>query len=219
MKLRALKIVNFGCIDDLGYEFDLDDIVVLIGPNNVGKSSILDAYEAFASVGASLPLKSFRNEQASNVIEVSGVFTDITQDDLDTVGAKWKHINEHYGECIRVKWQWSQPDEKASKFSWDPGTSAWVPGGMGGWDTLIASRVPAPLRVRPTDDAATTEAQVVEILTSAAKAAIKADEGRTAEVVNALKELTAQLAVEVETQLQDATARIADLPPENYTIG
>jgi hypothetical protein len=32
VRLRALKITNFGCIDDQGYEFDVDKIVVLIGP-------------------------------------------------------------------------------------------------------------------------------------------------------------------------------------------
>ncbi|MGA9057948.1 MAG: AAA family ATPase [Terriglobia bacterium] len=209
MRLRALKITNFGCIDDAGYEFDVDDIVVLIGPNNVGKSMILDAYEAFASVGAPLTLKNFRNEDPANSVAIIAVFGDLGSEDIETVGAKWKHSDPKYGDCVRVKWEWSAPDQKGAKFSWDPDKRAWVAGGMGGWDTLIASRIPLPLRVRPTDDAATTETQIVEILTSAAKTAIKADEGRTAEVVGALKKLTEELAKEVGAQLSEATNRIA----------
>ncbi len=38
--------LNFGCIDEEGYEFEIDKIVILIGPNNVGKSTVFDAYEA-----------------------------------------------------------------------------------------------------------------------------------------------------------------------------
>jgi len=208
MRLKALKITNFGCIDDRGYEFDVDDIIVLIGPNNVGKSSILDAYEAFASVGTPRPLKDFRNEDPANHIAIVGVFVDLNAEDIETVGAKWKHTDEKYGDCIRAKWEWSAPDEKGDKFSWDPEKHEWVAGGMGGWDTLIASRIPVPLRVRPTDDAATTEAQIVVILTTAAKKAIQADEGRTSEVLGALKKLTDELAKEVEAQLSQATGRI-----------
>ena len=36
--------ITFGCIDAQGYEVEIDRIVVLIGPNNVGKSTLLDAY-------------------------------------------------------------------------------------------------------------------------------------------------------------------------------
>ncbi len=209
MKLKALKITNFGCIDDAGYEFDLDDIVVLIGPNNVGKSSILDAYEAFASVGAPLALEYFRNQDPNNPIVIIAVFTDLSPEDIDRLGAKWKHSDEKYGECLKVKWKWSAADQKGEKFSWDPDLHDWVLGGMGGWDTLIASRIPAPLRVRPTDNADTTEAQIVEILTSAVKSAIKADGGRTTKVLDELKRLTEELAQEVGAQLSDATNRIA----------
>lgn len=210
MRLRALKIINFGCIDDRGYEIEVDDIVVIIGPNNVGKSAILDAYETFASGGAELALKCFRNEDFANTVAISAVFVDLSDEDLDIIGAKWKHTDAKYGDCVRVKWEWTAPEKKGAKFSWDPEKGTWVSGGMGGWDTLIVSRTPAPLRVRPTDDAATTEAQLVEILTSAAKTAIKADEGRAADVVIALKKLTEELAEEIKAQISDATARIGD---------
>ena len=210
MRLRALKICNFGCIDEEGYEFEIDKIVVLIGANNVGKSTVFDAYEAFASVGSPLIAESFRDKNPDNTVSISGVFGDLSPEDLETIGQKWKYVDEQYGECIRVKWEWIAPGMKGQKYSWDPEVNDWTAGGMGGWDTLIASRTPVPLRVRPTDDAETTESQIKEILTTAAKTALKADVGRTAQVVEDLKKLTDELAKDVEEQLADATKRIAN---------
>ncbi|MBE3039241.1 MAG: AAA family ATPase, partial [Chloroflexi bacterium] len=159
--------------------------------------------------GSPQPRSRFRNEDISVPISIEGVFTDLTDDDRETIGAKWEHENPRYGRCVRVKWEWTSPDEKGTKYSWDPATSAWGKGGVGGWDTLIASRIPAPFRVRPTDDPATTEAQVVEILTAAVKTTLKADEGRAAAVREQLKRLTDELATEIGAQLKDATTRIA----------
>ena len=210
MILRALKISNFGCIDEEGYEFEIDKIVVLIGANNVGKSTVLDAYEAFASVGGPLSVEKFRDKNPDNTISISGVFVDLTAEDLETVGLRWKHYDDRYGQCIRVKLDWTAPDTRGQKYSWDPETNEWTVGGMGGWDTLIASRIPAPLRVRPTDDAETTESQIKEILTAAVKTALRADDGRTARVVEELKKLTEELVKDVEEQLTDATTLISE---------
>jgi putative ATP-dependent endonuclease of OLD family len=44
-RITNLKIQNFGCIGANGISVDIDKIVVLIGPNNSGKSTILRAFE------------------------------------------------------------------------------------------------------------------------------------------------------------------------------
>jgi putative ATP-dependent endonuclease of OLD family len=51
-RLHKLIIKNFRCIGDKPVEIELDDIVVLVGPNNAGKSSILRAYEVVMSQGS-----------------------------------------------------------------------------------------------------------------------------------------------------------------------
>lgn len=209
MRLRSIRIRNFGCIDKEGCEIEIDRIVVLIGQNNVGKSTILDAYEAFASIGGAQPKSRFRNEDTNISITIEGVFTELNEEDRETIGSKWEHVDQRYGQCIRVKWEWASPDEKGKKYSWDPASNDWKKGGVGGWDTLIASRIPAPLRVRPTDDPDTTEKQIVEILTAAVKTALKADDGRSAAIRTELKKLTDELAREVDVQIKDATGRIA----------
>lgn len=204
MKLAALDIRNFGCIDATGYRILIDDIVIIIGPNNVGKSLVLDAYEAFASSGSALPLKCFRDEEINNTVEISGVFVDLTQKDVDTIGAKWRHEDILFGPCIKVMWRWRTPDVKGDKFSWDPDAGDWIPGGVGGWDSLIASRIPIPLRVRPTDGPEVRESQIVEILTSTIKTSLKKDVGPLAKVLDDMNALAESFQEKVQEDIQEA---------------
>ncbi len=208
MKLRALTVSNFACIGQDGVTVPIDDIVILIGPNNSGKSAILDAYEAFASTGGAIELKYFRDENPANHVAISGIFVDITSEDTDIIGAKWKHEDPKYGECIKVKWEWLAPDQKGQKYSWDPKNADWVPGGMGGWDTLITSRIPHPLRVKPTDDPDKSEAQIVDILTAVVKTALKKDKEKAAKVLGELKALADEFAKEAQKELDDACSKI-----------
>jgi len=208
MKLRAMTINNFAGIGDPGITIPIDDIVVLIGPNNSGKSSVLDAYEAFASTGSGLPLHSFRDEDPQKVISIAGVFTDLTSEDREILGAKWEYDDPVFEKAVKVKWEWTEPDDKGQKYSWDNNVSKWVPGGMGGWDTLITSRIPVPLRIRPTDDPDQTEKQIVQILTAAAKAALKKDAKKTENVLKELQSLADEFAKDAQKELDDACLRI-----------
>lgn len=89
MKLQQFNIKNYKSIKD-EIEVYIDDIVVLIGPNNSGKSTILDAYEKFASLGSAkgLTAHDFYNSDISIPIEMCGIFTDITDDDIRTLGER-----------------------------------------------------------------------------------------------------------------------------------
>ncbi len=209
MKLRALTISNYASIGEPGLTIPIDDIVVLIGPNNSGKSSVINAYEAFASTGSVLPLHSFRDEDTSKTISIGGVFTDLTDEDRQTLGAKWEYDHPKYGKAVSVKWEWTAPDQKAQKYSWDDAEEKWISGGMGGWDTLITSRIPVPLRVRPTDDPEETEKQIVQILTAAAKAALKKDAKKAESVLKELQTLADEFAKDAQKELDDACVRIS----------
>ncbi|MCD4656250.1 MAG: AAA family ATPase [Planctomycetes bacterium] len=208
MRLRALTITNFASIGEPGITIPIDDIVVLIGPNNSGKSSVLDAYEAFSSTGSSLPLRSFRDEDPTKTVSIRGVFTDLTDEDRKTLGIKWEYDDPDFGKVVKVKWEWSVPDENAQKFSWNDNDSKWVAGGMGGWNTLITSRIPVPLRVRPTDDPDQTEKQIIQILTAAVKTALKRDSKKTKSVLNELQTLADEFAKDAQKDLDNACSRI-----------
>src|ERR1700733_5802060 len=51
-KVNPLFFKIFRCIGSEPVSIDLDDIVVLFGPNNAGKSTILRAYEVVMSHGS-----------------------------------------------------------------------------------------------------------------------------------------------------------------------
>ena len=51
-RLHKLVVKNFRSIGASPVEIELDDIVVLVGPNKVGKSSILRAYEIVMQQGS-----------------------------------------------------------------------------------------------------------------------------------------------------------------------
>jgi len=208
MKLSALTITNFACIGEPGLTIPIDDIVVLIGPNNCGKSSVLDAYEALASTGSSLPLQSFLNEDPCKRVSIGGVFTDLTDEDRNILGAKWEYEDPAFGKAVKVRWDWLAPEEKAKKYSWNQSDNEWVAGGMGGWDTLITNRIPVPLRVRPTDDPEETEKQIIQILTAAAKAALKKDSKKSESVLKELQSLADEFARDAQKELDDACGRI-----------
>lgn len=50
-RLHKLVIANFRAIGKTPVTIELDDIVVLVGPNNAGKSSVLRAYEVVMQAG------------------------------------------------------------------------------------------------------------------------------------------------------------------------
>ena len=70
-KLNSLKVKNFRCIGNESVTIDLDDIVVLVGGNNAGKSTILRAYELAVS-SEKMTLDDFYNKEidAKNLPEV-----------------------------------------------------------------------------------------------------------------------------------------------------
>lgn len=109
-RLSKLIIKNFRCIGNIPVEIELDDIVVLVGSNNAGKSTILKAYEIAMSQGSNagkLTLKDFPNEMIDSdrlpEIELHTVVYD------NSPGEKWIHVDLSSGQpenLVREKWTW-----------------------------------------------------------------------------------------------------------------
>lgn len=104
-KIVKLIIKNFGCIGSTAIEIEIDKIVILVGANNAGKSTILRAFEV---VTDNLPLleSDFHNNQISpdNIpeIEVHSIAT------IDTKpGDEWCLPQEDGTFLVKEKWTWS----------------------------------------------------------------------------------------------------------------
>src|SRR5690606_35778693 len=82
-----LEVSNFGCIGSEKIALDIDKIVILVGPNNAGKSTILRAYEAVTDC-SKLTLEDFHNKtvDANHLPEII-VHSIVT--DENKPGDKW----------------------------------------------------------------------------------------------------------------------------------
>ena len=77
---------------------------------------------------------------------------DVTQDDIETLGQEWHLQNDpEFGACAKFQIRWATPDESGVKYSFSNKTNDWKKGGAGGWNTLLQSRLPTPIRLNPND--------------------------------------------------------------------
>lgn len=219
MKLSALQIKNFGCIDENGITIKIDDIVVLIGPNNVGKTTVLKAYETFRNASSPLSLKDFYQNDESNPVEIAGIFSEINDDDKVKIGEKWIYQDNECNDIIKYKWRWARSGEKGQKFSWNNEEQDWVAGGMGGWDSKIASCIPVPLKINPFDNSEQLEKQIIELLTSAVKENTKSDQSKIVQMVEQINTLAKSVKKEVADELSKTTDKLqknlSDIFPEH----
>lgn len=102
MRLAELIIENYRGIGE-PIRIKIDKIIVLIGNNNVGKSTIINAYEVFASMGSPLDIKDFYNEDKTKIPKITGIFVDISPN--DEIAEKWIHDDEQLGykRCIKAQ--------------------------------------------------------------------------------------------------------------------
>lgn len=210
MKLYELQIKNFYCIDDKGVNVKIDNIVVLIGPNNVGKTTVLKAYELFRNSGEAQSIESFYQNSENNPIEITGIFGNISDDDVKLIGEKWIFLNEDGERVVKYKWVWKKVGIKGEKYSWNNEEQKWLPGGMGGWDSKIASCIPLPLKINPFDDSAQLEKQIVEILTSAVKENLKKDDSKLSSMLVTLNEMANDVKKEIGEELDKTTNKLQE---------
>ena len=120
-KPRLIKLIvkNFRCIGSTPVSIDLDEIVVLVGANNVGKSSILKAYEIAMSDGSKsgeLTIEDFPRNTIDPLnlpqIELHTIVYDIR------VGEQWLHKTNEEEWLVKERWTWEAVG-KGKRQGWD----------------------------------------------------------------------------------------------------
>lgn len=154
-KLLKLRVRNIGCIGPEGIEVALDSIVCLVGKNNVGKSTILRAYE-LAQGGKFDPSRD--RCLWAKPGEYSEVELDIhIPEGIGNIAEAWKIVDGD-NRIIRSKWRWEECSDKAVRLTWEPSSGDWSESEKaGGADNVFKSRLPKPLRVGSLEDAGDTE--------------------------------------------------------------
>lgn len=210
MRLRELIIKNYGCIGEDGLKIIIDNIIILIGPNNVGKTTVLKAYEAFSHVGETIKIDDFHKNSTRNPVEIIGLFSDINDNDKSQIGEKWIFNHEEYGSCIKYKMVWEKPDTKGQKYSWNNEEKNWIRGGVGGWDTKIASCIPIPLKINPLDNPEDLQKKIIEILTEAIKHKVKNNDTKINELIGSINKVAEEVKMEIKDTLIDTTSKLEE---------
>lgn len=157
-RLMKLIVKNFRCIGSRAVHIDLNDIVVLVGSNNAGKSSLLRAYELVMSEGSTegqISLDDFPNKiiDPENLPEIE-LHTIVYE---ERVGKSWVHKTQDAELLVREKWTWKAVG-KPERRGWDVDKNDWheskAPFGPPG---VANSRRPEPHKVdafsKPEDQA------------------------------------------------------------------
>ncbi|MBY6017368.1 AAA family ATPase [Halomonas denitrificans] len=154
-KIKKLIIKNFGCIGSQQLEVDIDDIVVLVGANNAGKSTILRAYEAVTDC-LKLEQDDFHNKQVSadNHPEIH-VHTVCTEENAP--GNEWCDVQEDGSILIKEKWTWNATNRDPVRVGYNVNLGRWAQNGDDetmpwGMNNLAKSKRPKPHRVNTFDD-------------------------------------------------------------------
>jgi len=174
MKLQKLIIKNFR---GLGGEHNIIDfsksnIILLIGQNNVGKSSFLRAYEFFVSSRQAATLSDFFNYNVDVPIEIEGIFLKEPNDeeDLELTGKgkqaepEWVNKWVNADSLVRIKKIWQKKDEGSEKYTYSPITDDWVKDGFGGMPSLFQKYSPTPVCISAMETEESLEEKVNKLI-------------------------------------------------------
>lgn len=154
-QITALKIKNFGCIGAQGISIDIDKIVILVGANNAGKSTILRAFEVVAD-SLKLNEDEFHNRIVSpeNLpeIEVHSIATDENKP-----GENWCTVLGDGKYLIKEKWTWTNVNAEPKRIGFNINHGRWAIAADGetmpwGANNVAKSRRPKPHRVNTFDN-------------------------------------------------------------------
>lgn len=172
-RLTKLIIRNYRCIGPKPVEIDLNDIVVLVGANNVGKSSILKAYELVMNQGsakADLKLEDFPNNKIDpdNLPEIE--LHTIVYD--NSPGEQWIDQLPNGELLVKERWIWAN-EGKPKREGWDVILREWSTKVPWGAPNVANSRRPEPHRVDAFDSPEEQAKAIKDLLMQALNERVK----------------------------------------------
>lgn len=173
-RLHKLIVKNFRGIGSSPVEIELDEIVVLVGPNNAGKSSILRAYEVVMRHGSSegkLQIDDFPN----GIVEANS----LPEIELQTIiydnapGGRWIHTTPDGEFLIRENWIWSSPNTTPQRRGFDVQKNDWDEQVPWGAPSVANSRRPMPHRIEAFTSPDVQAKEIADLLLNMLKEKLK----------------------------------------------
>jgi putative ATP-dependent endonuclease of the OLD family len=217
-RLIKLIIKNFRCIGPKPVEIELDDIVVLVGENNVGKSSILKAYEVVMSHGSNkgkLTLEDF----PCNKIDVDN----LPEIEIQTVvfdnspGDQWITRLDNGEMLVREKFTWLGEGE-AKRQGWDSDLNAWSDHVPWGAPNVANSRRPEPHRVDAFDPPSEQAEAIKKLLIQALNDRVKQfkvqasdQENEYHKLLRTIKDIQKKIVAEAQSEIDKVNSELSEL--------
>jgi putative ATP-dependent endonuclease of OLD family len=217
-RIHRLTISNFRCIGQIPVTIELDEIVVLVGPNNAGKSSILRAYEVVMQSGSQghLELDDFPNgvlpDGGSDVVPTIELET-VLYAESKPPAVHWIDEKPSGERHVRERWTWKKPGApkkvgfNVEKDCWDEEHGPWGAAGV------AQVNRPEPHRIEAFDNPATQAAAIVSLLEEAIKQKVKEVTGSKSEegqeksayekLLDSVKTLRKEVAEDAATAIDD----------------
>lgn len=217
-RLSKLIVKNFRCIGPIPVEIELNDIVVLVGGNNVGKSSILKAYEIVMNNGSKegqLTLDDFPEAvvDPNNLpeIEIQTIVYD------NSPGARWITVQDNGEMLVRERFTWEEINKAPTRQGWDSEISGWSNQVPWGAPNVANSRRPIPHRVDAFDDPTKQATEIKKLLKKVLDDKVKAHKGFDDEQ-SEYRQLIKKVESLQQVIVQEAQGEIAQINTELSTM-
>jgi len=176
-RLHKLVIKNFRAISNLPVEIELDEIVILVGPNNVGKSSILRAYEVVMKHGSKecqLQIDDFPNGvvDADNLPEIE-LQTIVYDKSSNAPAMRWLTQFSDNEYLIRERWVWTSPNAPPQRKGFDAEKNDWDVEVPWGAPNVANSRRPLPHRIEAFTSPDAQAKEIADLLINLLKGKLK----------------------------------------------
>lgn len=218
-RLAKLIIKNFRCIGPEAVDIDLNDIVILVGPNNAGKSSILKAYELIMADGSKkslLDLDDFPNREVDpeNLPTVE-IHTIIIK---ERVGKHWIKELPNGELLIRERWVWPGPGQGPKREGFNVEEDRWVDNVPFGFASVANLRRPEPHSVLAFDNPDVQAKAIGDLLIAAINQRVsnlQADNGEEKNdyytLLDKIRDLQTKIVDESQEQIEIANRELTTL--------
>lgn len=217
-RLTKLIVKNFRSIGSTPVAIDLNDIVVLVGANNVGKSSILKAYEVAMSEGSlkgKLKLEDFPNNKIDpeNLPEIE-LHTIVFE---NTPGEKWITVLENGEFLIKERWIWEKEGDPKRQ-GWDTEQNIWSEQRPWGAPNVANSGRPEPHRVDAFDPPEEQSNAIKDLIMKALHDRVKnmkatnqdEEENEYHQLLGKVKELQKKIVSDTQLQIDEVNLELSN---------
>lgn len=148
VRLLEMEVRNFRSIQgsQTKISFEGSNIIFLIGRNNSGKSSLLDAYEYLVTAKKKASLSDFHGFKTERPIEIVATFL---KEPGDEQIFKKKGFDRWVSKEGRIRFRktWKEVDAEGKKETFDPAKNKFVDHGFGGLETHLTKEAPTAIRI------------------------------------------------------------------------